>query len=43
LTGALAALPAETRARMCLVHYPDELDTTASTIPALREGDVLAV
>ena len=39
--AALAALPAELRARMRLVHYPDGFDVAASTITALREGDVL--
>lgn len=39
--SALAALPAELRARMRLIHYPDGFDTTASTITALREGEVL--
>jgi ribonuclease BN (tRNA processing enzyme) len=39
--AALAALPAALRARMRLVHYPDGLDTEASAIVALREGDVL--
>jgi ribonuclease BN (tRNA processing enzyme) len=39
--SALAALPAEIRARMRLVHYPDWFDIAASTIAALREGEVL--
>ncbi|MCC7382683.1 MAG: MBL fold metallo-hydrolase [Deltaproteobacteria bacterium] len=39
--AALAALPAELRARMRLIHYPDGFDTTASAITALREGEVL--
>jgi ribonuclease BN (tRNA processing enzyme) len=34
----LAALPAELRARMRLIHYPDELDVDASAIEALRQG-----
>jgi ribonuclease BN (tRNA processing enzyme) len=38
---ALAALPAELRARMRLIHYPDGFDIAASTIAALREGEVL--
>ena len=38
---ALAALPAELRARMRLIHYPDQFDTDASTIAALREGETL--
>lgn len=39
--AALAALPADLRSRMRLVHYPDGFDTAASTIAALQEGDVL--
>lgn len=39
--SALAALPAPLRARMRLIHYPDEFDITSSEIIALREGDVL--
>lgn len=38
---ALASLPAELRARMRLVHYPDGFDISASAITALREGEVL--
>jgi len=38
---ALAALPADLRARMRLIHYSDVFDTASSTITALREGDVL--
>jgi ribonuclease BN (tRNA processing enzyme) len=38
---ALAALPAELRARMRLIHYPDGFDAATSAITALREGDVL--
>jgi ribonuclease BN (tRNA processing enzyme) len=41
--ASLAALPAELRARMRLVHYPDGFDTSASKIMALAEGDVLRV
>lgn len=37
----LAALPAELRSRMRLIHYPDGFDTAASNITALREGEVL--
>ncbi len=37
----LAALPAELRARMRLIHYADGFDTAASTITALREGEIL--
>jgi ribonuclease BN (tRNA processing enzyme) len=40
---SLAALPAELRARMRLVHYPDTFDTATSNIAALGEGDVLRV
>ena len=39
--AALAALPAELRARMRLIHYADGFDTATSTITALREGEVL--
>ena len=39
--AALAALPAELRARMRLIHYMDSFDTEASVITPLREGDVL--
>jgi ribonuclease BN (tRNA processing enzyme) len=39
--SALAALPADLRARMRLIHYPDAFDIAASNIVALREGDVL--
>ncbi len=35
---ALAALPAETRAKLRLIHYPDELDPAASGIEALVQG-----
>lgn len=34
----LAALPADLRARMRLVHYTDEFDTEASVIEPLRQG-----
>jgi ribonuclease BN (tRNA processing enzyme) len=37
----LAALRAELRARMRLVHYPDTFDTASSVIATLREGDIL--
>ena len=36
--AALAALPAETRAKMRLIHYPDNFDTGASVIAPLRQG-----
>lgn len=39
--AALAALPAEIRGRMRLIHYPDGFDVAASAITALREGEVL--
>jgi ribonuclease BN (tRNA processing enzyme) len=39
--AALAALPAELRSRMRLIHYPDVFDTASSTIAVLREGDLL--
>lgn len=38
---SLAALPAELRARMRLIHYPDGFDTSGSAIAALSEGEVL--
>ena len=34
----LAALPAELRARMRLIHYPDDFDPAASAIEPLRQG-----
>jgi ribonuclease BN (tRNA processing enzyme) len=39
--GALVALPPETRARMRLIHYPDQLDPEGSPIPCAREGERL--
>ncbi|MEM9692150.1 MAG: MBL fold metallo-hydrolase [Myxococcota bacterium] len=39
----LARLPAELRSRMRLIHYPDQLDLSASAIAPAREGDVLEV
>ena len=39
----LAALPAEQRARMRLIHYPDDFDLDASAITPLRQGDLLDV
>lgn len=39
--ASLAALPAELRARMRLIHYPDGFDVGASNIAALREGEIL--
>jgi ribonuclease BN (tRNA processing enzyme) len=34
----LARLPAETRSRMRLAHFPDQLDLSASPVQALEEG-----
>jgi ribonuclease BN (tRNA processing enzyme) len=39
--SSLAALPAELRARMRLIHYPDQFDTQESNIQALSEGEIL--
>jgi ribonuclease BN (tRNA processing enzyme) len=39
--ASLAALPAELRARMRLIHYADQFDVAASNIRALTEGEVL--
>lgn len=39
----LAALPAELRARMRLMHYPDGFDVDGSVIEPLREGAVYEV
>jgi ribonuclease BN (tRNA processing enzyme) len=39
----LAALPAELRARMRLIHYPDSLDLEASVIQPMRQGEVVLV
>lgn len=36
--AALAALPPAVRAKMFLVHYPDDFDVDASAIPCLRQG-----
>jgi ribonuclease BN (tRNA processing enzyme) len=41
--AALAALPAELRARMRLTHYPDGLDRAASAIEPLLERRVVPV
>lgn len=35
----LAELPAETRQKMRLVHYPDDFDLARSTIEPLRQGE----
>lgn len=37
----LASLPSALRARMRLVHYPDDFDVAGSEIAALTEGDLL--
>jgi ribonuclease BN (tRNA processing enzyme) len=37
--ASLVALPAETRARMRLIHYPDFHDVDASPIACAREGE----
>jgi ribonuclease BN (tRNA processing enzyme) len=34
----LAALPAEVRAKMRLIHYPDDFDLAGSAIEPLRQG-----
>jgi ribonuclease BN (tRNA processing enzyme) len=39
----LLTLPADVRARLHLVHYPDQFDVGSSEIPALREGQVLSI
>jgi ribonuclease BN (tRNA processing enzyme) len=39
--ASLAALPAELRAKMRLIHYADSFDTAASVIAPLHEGDLL--
>lgn len=39
--ASLATLPADLRARMRLIHYPDGFDVEGSNIAALREGEVL--
>ena len=41
--ASLAALPAELRARMRLIHYMDSFDTESSVIEPLREGEVFRV
>jgi len=37
----LAALPEELRARMRLIHYADDFDTSSSVIRPLQQGEVL--
>lgn len=39
----LAALPAALRAKMRLVHYPDDFDLEASVIEPLRQGQLVEV
>ncbi len=39
----LAALPAEVRAKMRLIHYPDDFDLAASVIEPLHEGRIYQV
>jgi ribonuclease BN (tRNA processing enzyme) len=39
----LAALPAEIRQKMKLIHYPDDFDTTQTAIESLRQGGVYSV
>jgi ribonuclease BN (tRNA processing enzyme) len=39
----LAGLPAEVRAKMRLIHYPDDFDLDSSVIEPLREGRVYLV
>lgn len=39
----LASLPAELRAKMWLIHYPDQLDPNSLVIEALREGRLYGV
>ena len=39
--SALLTLPADLRARMRLIHYPDQLDPDTAPIECLREGQIL--
>ena len=39
----LAALPADVRRRMRLIHYPDDFDVAGSTIECLREGKLYEI
>jgi ribonuclease BN (tRNA processing enzyme) len=39
----LAALPAELRARMRLIHYPDAFDLDGSTMKPLAQGELVVV
>lgn len=40
---SLAALPADLRERMRLIHYPDTFNSKTSTIQVMNEGEVLHV
>ena len=39
----LAALPADLRARMRLIHFPDDFDASASVIEPLRQGRIYEI
>jgi ribonuclease BN (tRNA processing enzyme) len=39
--ASLATLPGDLRARMRLIHYPDQFDTAGSVIQPVREGEIL--
>jgi ribonuclease BN (tRNA processing enzyme) len=39
----LAALPPDVRAKMRLIHYPDEFDVAGSVISPLRQGETVTV
>jgi ribonuclease BN (tRNA processing enzyme) len=39
--ASLAALPAELRAKMRLIHYADGFDTASSVISPLQQGEIL--
>jgi ribonuclease BN (tRNA processing enzyme) len=41
--ASLAALPAATRARMRLIHYPDLLDTDGAPIACAKEGEAFVL
>lgn len=41
--AALVELPAETRARMRLIHYPDFHEVATSPLPCAREGERIVV
>jgi ribonuclease BN (tRNA processing enzyme) len=41
--ASLAALPAALRARMRLIHYPDDFDAAASVIAPLRQGERIEI